>query len=131
MDIYVMLFILFFLLIYFALNSGFSFLLTVLFNNLTTFFWRNTLLHVIKAKNKIFVFYHRKFLLSNTFGTKIFKWSAENRFIKKLRVCIFLRTHWRLSMILKTSKNVYECFLICKSMYILKVYSIHTLYTLR
>ena len=56
-----MLFILFFLLIYFALNSGFSFLLTVLFNHLTTFFFfEATLLRVIKAKNKIFVFYHRK-----------------------------------------------------------------------
>ena len=41
----------------------------------------------------------------------------------------FLRIHWRLSTILKTSKKVYEVlFLICRSMYILQVYLIH--YTL-
>ena len=37
-----------------------------------------------------------------------------------------LRIHWRLSTILATSnKSVWSMFLICKSMYILKVYSIH------
>ena len=41
-----------------------------------------------------------------------------------------LRIHWRLSMIFKTSYKVFEViFFICKSMYILKVYSIH--YALR
>ena len=35
--------------------------------------------------------------------------------------------HWRISMILKTSKILYEVMLLdtCKSMYILKMYSIH------
>ena len=38
----------------------------------------------------------------------------------------WLRIHWRLSMILKANKKVYEVmFLICKSMYILEVCSIH------
>ena len=37
-----------------------------------------------------------------------------------------LRIHWRLSTILTTSnRSVWSMFLICKSMYILKVYSIH------
>ena len=42
----------------------------------------------------------------------------------------WLRIHWKLSMILKANKKVYEVmFLICKSMYILEVCSTH--YTLR
>ena len=43
--------------------------------------------------------------------------------------CLFfpLRIHWSLSIILKTKKKVYEVtfFLICNSMHILRVYSIH------
>ena len=44
---------------------------------------------------------------------------------------VSLRISWKLSTILKTSKKIYEImfFLICQSMHILKVYSIH--YTLR
>ena len=41
-----------------------------------------------------------------------------------------LRIHWTLSAILKNKqKSMKWCFLICKSMYILKAYSVH--YTLR
>ena len=35
-----------------------------------------------------------------------------------------LRINWKLSTILKTSKNAHECLLICKGMHILKVQSI-------
>ena len=43
-----------------------------------------------------------------------------------LWILTLLRIHWRLSTILKTSQKVYEgmFFDICKSMFIVKVYSI-------
>ena len=55
--------ILFCLLIHFPQNSRFTFLLTVLFNNLTTFFEETLPLKWLKARNKVFVFYLRKFSL--------------------------------------------------------------------
>ena len=81
--------ILFCLLMYFALNFCFNYLLTVLFNNLTAFFFEETLSFVgLKARYKMFVLYLRKVSLIKYVATKTFRWSAEKRFIKGLRVYI-------------------------------------------
>ena len=62
--------------------------------------------------------------------SKIINYSIEH--LNLLSHCKYLpvsslRIHWRPSTILKTSKNVYTVmFFICKSIYILKVYSVHS-----
>ena len=88
---FVVFLILFCLLIYFTLNFRFTFhqvLLTILFNNHTAYFWRNTLSFAwLKARYKMFLFcISGGFYLLNTFSTKIFRCSLKNRFIKRLHV---------------------------------------------
>ena len=84
---FVVFLILFCLLIYFTLNFRFTFhqvLLTILFNNHTAYFWRNTLSFAwLKARYKMFLFcISGGFYLLNTFSTKIFRCSLKNRFLK-------------------------------------------------
>ena len=77
----VVVFILFCWLIYFALNSRFSEFC------LKKRAW-------LKSRNKIFAMYLRKVSLINTFVTrKMFRWSAENRFIKRVHIYMFLKAH--------------------------------------
>ena len=79
---------------YFALNSRFSFLLTIFFNNLNKLFWRNTLLRVTKSQKKKYLScISWWFILLNTFDIKILRWSAENRCIKRLHVYKLLKKH--------------------------------------
>ena len=71
--------------------------LTVLFNNLTAFFGRNTLFRVIKARHTMFLsFILGRFLLLNTFSTKIVRWIVGKGFIKRLHVhsIIFISQHF-------------------------------------
>ena len=72
-------FILFCLLIYLTLTSRFSFLLTILFNNLTShIFWKKyTPLRDLKREVKHLPCISGRFLSLNIFGTKIFRWSVE------------------------------------------------------
>ena len=87
----------------------FSILPAVLFDNLTAFFEEALSFTWLNARNKMFILYLRKVYLVKYILHKSTQMECEESFHKKVRyVYMMLRIHWRLSTILKISKELHE-----------------------